>query len=906
MGSVTITDETTGAFTYTPNLDANGSDGFTFKANDSAVDSNTATVTVTINPLNDPPTISGAPNTRVVVGDPYYFKPNSNDVDLDTLTFSITIQPPWASFDTNTGELSGTPTAPDVDTTTSGIVISVTDSIAPDVSLPSFDLTVIQSNNAPIAVDSLITIDEDIPFSGTLSASDADVGDTLRYSIVSGCSKGSVTITDAATGAFTYTPDMDAFGDDYFEFVANDGAADSNIGRVLITINPINDTPVAIDITTVRTGEDTAVSAALSATDPDWDPLTFSTVTDPSMGSVTITDPTTGAFTYTPNLNANGADTFTFGANDGVLYSNTATVTITIVPVNDAPTISGTPETSVFQYSLYSFTPVADDVDQDTLIFSILNQPPWATFDTATGTLQGTPGKNDDGIFPGIVISVTDGQLTASLPPFDLEVINVYVEFITRLFNLYLDRDPSDEELYHWVELVIENPDLGKTAWHILDEFIFHNEYFENKNTTNGEFITILFNALFERDPSASEYTYWVNQLDSGTTREESLDSLVRTSEFEEYCNSMRIIPYPGYVPPAPLNQPPDQPVLLSPLDYEVNVQLAPQLQTEIFSDPDSGDTHARTQWQISTASDFSDTSQYVFDVDTPDHLTSITLPDFVLDVDTDYYWRVRFYDNSNEGSEWSVPYVFTTRIDDPDDLDQNGIPDAQEVDDTVDLDGDGTPDNYQGDIKSVNTEGGEIALIGVKVSTNVADIQFIKSVDPDTISDTVNKPAVLPLGLINFRIRLHRVGDTASVIIYLSEAAREDAKWYKYDIVNGWQDYSEFAFIDIGGRSVTLRLTDGGSGDADGTANGIIIDPSGLAEEPYTPPDVHDPDPDTGPAVDSSPRGEEGGGGGCFIATAARASVTEDRVNVLSEFVFMFLALFSTATLVLLTKRRA
>ncbi|QSX37531.1 Ig-like domain-containing protein [Shewanella sedimentimangrovi] len=92
---------------------------------------------------------------------------------------------------------------------------------------------------------------------------------------------------------------------------------------------------------------------------------------------------------------------------------------------NDAPTISGTPATQVNQDVAYSFTPAGSDQNQDTLTFSIANKPSWASFDTTTGELSGTPGYADVGNFSGIVISVTDGKYTTSMSAFDITVVNV-------------------------------------------------------------------------------------------------------------------------------------------------------------------------------------------------------------------------------------------------------------------------------------------------------------------------------------------------------------------------------------------------------------------------------------------------------------------------------------------------
>ena len=111
--------------------------------------------------------------------------------------------------------------------------------------------------------------------------------------------------------------------------------------------------------------------------------------------------------------------------SDGTLSASLPAFNLTVVNVNDAPTISGTPSTSVKSRQAYRFAPTAADVDSNTnLTFSISNKPSWATFDVGTGVLSGTPSRAQVGITSGIVISVSDGSLTASLPAFNLEVQN--------------------------------------------------------------------------------------------------------------------------------------------------------------------------------------------------------------------------------------------------------------------------------------------------------------------------------------------------------------------------------------------------------------------------------------------------------------------------------------------------
>jgi hypothetical protein len=90
-----------------------------------------------------------------------------------------------------------------------------------------------------------------------------------------------------------------------------------------------------------------------------------------------------------------------------------------------APTISGTPGTTVVAGSAYTFTPTAADANNDPLTFSIVNMPAWATFNTTTGRLQGTPSAADVGTYTAITIRVTDGTATTSLAAFAVAVTQV-------------------------------------------------------------------------------------------------------------------------------------------------------------------------------------------------------------------------------------------------------------------------------------------------------------------------------------------------------------------------------------------------------------------------------------------------------------------------------------------------
>jgi hypothetical protein len=247
-------------------------------------------------------------------------------------------------------------------------------------------------------------------------------------------------------------------------------------------------------------------------------------------------------------------------------------------------------------------------------------------------------------------------------------------------------------------------------------------------------------------------------------------------------------------------------------------------LTTRSFSDPDSGDTHYQTEWQISTDSGF---STLTLQITSTTELISLSVPQFVLAQGTTYYWRVRFYDSNNNVSDWSNTFSFTTTSTTTD-QNGNGIPDNLE-NNTVDLDGDGTADSQQADIKSLNTVVGQ-GQMGVSRRDDpiVTSIDSIDSINPDNILATA-RPSRMTLGLISIRLTVANPGDTATVTVYFSQAAPTNGTWFMHDPVNGWVDYSEHATFASDLKSVSLELKDGGFGDADGLANGTIVDPGGF-----------------------------------------------------------------------------
>ena len=135
----------------------------------------------------------------------------------------------------------------------------------------------------------------------------------------------------------------------------------------------------------------------------------------------------TGLLSGTPALaNIGTYSNITIRATNGVTTASLAPFSISVtVPPNATPTLSGQPATAVNTGTAYSFTPTAADSIGVPLTFSIQNMPAWASFNTSTGQLSGTPSSGYAGTYANIIISASDGVASASLPAFAISVTQV-------------------------------------------------------------------------------------------------------------------------------------------------------------------------------------------------------------------------------------------------------------------------------------------------------------------------------------------------------------------------------------------------------------------------------------------------------------------------------------------------
>ena len=217
-------------------------------------------------------------------------------------------------------------------------------------------------NSDPVAVDDDASGDEDTAITIDVLANDTDVdGDTLSISAVGTPANGTAEIVD---GKIVYTPNDDFNGTDSISYTVSDGAGGTDTATVSITVNPVNDAPVAVD-DDASGDEDTAITIDVLAndTDVDGDTLSISAVGTPANGTAEVVD---GKIVYTPNADFNGSDTFEYTVSDGKGGSDTAMVTVTVD--DDGPErdgiVEGTDDDDIIDDD-YEGDPEGDKVDNE-------------------------------------------------------------------------------------------------------------------------------------------------------------------------------------------------------------------------------------------------------------------------------------------------------------------------------------------------------------------------------------------------------------------------------------------------------------------------------------------------------------------------------------------------------------
>ncbi|MBL1173643.1 beta strand repeat-containing protein [Pantanalinema sp. GBBB05] len=420
-----------GTFVYIPTANFSGSDRFTYRAVDSLGGASTiATVSITITAVNDAPIAvndAGAnllvnPGQTLTIAAPGVLA-NDTDVEGNPLTAVLGSNPANGTLNLlANGSFTYTPNAGFTGTDTFTYR-------ANDGSLDSANLATvsIQVNAPPIANNNTYNTSNTAPLSipaGTgVLTNDSDLeGSTLTATIVGNPTSGTVTLNP--DGSFVYTPNTGFTGTDNFTYRASDGFSNSNLATVLLTVTAsVNAPPTAVnDSYTAIAGASRTVSAVQGVlsndTDLNSDPLTATSVSGPTSGSLTLSPD--GSFVYTPNTGFTGADSFVYQVSDGTV-SSTATVSLTVV--NNTPPVAS-PDT----YTAVVNTPLSVDIlngvlgnDTDAeavapLTASVVTNPASGSLTLApNGSFIYTPNAGFQGT-DTFVYQANDGTVNSAVP----------------------------------------------------------------------------------------------------------------------------------------------------------------------------------------------------------------------------------------------------------------------------------------------------------------------------------------------------------------------------------------------------------------------------------------------------------------------------------------------------------
>ena len=407
-GSLDLVDNT---YTYTPDMDYNGTDTFTITVTDGEIPVD-CEITVTVNAVNDDPVPTFESSIETDEDTPVTNALTATDADDDTLSYYVKTDNGPANGSLNINESEGEYTytySPDENYYgDDSFVIIVFDGTV-EVEVP-MSVTVQSINDAPVpSYTPSISTNEDTAISQTITATDVE-NETITYFVKeeNQPASGSVVLSG---GTYTYTPTADYNGPDSFIVTASDGTNEVDC-EITVTVNAVNDDPIPTFTSSFATDEDTPATYALTSTDVDGDTLTYyvKTGNGPANGSLDINESAGEySYTYSPNENYYGGDSFTVTTFDETVEIDTE-VTVTVNSVNDAPVPSYTASVSTDEDTAISRTITTTDVENDTITYSVKeeNEPASGSVELSDGTYTYTPNGDFNGT-DEFTVTVSDG-----------------------------------------------------------------------------------------------------------------------------------------------------------------------------------------------------------------------------------------------------------------------------------------------------------------------------------------------------------------------------------------------------------------------------------------------------------------------------------------------------------------
>ena len=400
----TLTLNPDGSFVYVHDGSETTSDQFTYFASDDAKDSNLATVSLIIYPVNDVPVaVDDESSTSEDIPVTIDVLINDSDPDGDLLSVDWVTQPDNGSVTYNGVSATYTPDPNFYGTDT--FTYAATDGNGGQAEA-TVTVIVTPVNDPPAAQDDSESTEEETPVDIDVLANDSDPdGDNLTVQSVTQPNNGTTTNNGSDV---TYVPDANFHGEDTFTYTIADGNGGTSVALVTVAVAEVNDDPIALDDGTT-TPEDTAVDIDVLAndSDPDGDPLAVESVTQPENGTVVNNG---SDVTYIPDSDFNGEDTFTYTACDDNGGKATATVYVTVLPDNDPPVAQDDSD------STQEDTPIIldvlsndSDLDNDPLTIEAVTQPDNGSVVNNGSDIVYTPNLDFTG-FDSFSYTISDGN----------------------------------------------------------------------------------------------------------------------------------------------------------------------------------------------------------------------------------------------------------------------------------------------------------------------------------------------------------------------------------------------------------------------------------------------------------------------------------------------------------------
>ena len=377
--------------TYTPVDNFNGSDSFIFSVSDGELSAENI-VSITIEGVNDPPNIVEILDLTIDEDTQFTYEIVATDVDGDLLDYSsISTSNNITTWFTD-NFLNILPSENWFGT--SIITVTVNDSYIE--SSQSFILNVESINDAPLAIDENIEIDEDTESIIILNAEDID-SYSLVYNIVNPPSFGEYNLNSSF---LTYIPNENYFGLDTLTYNVFDGDLYSNEAYIIYDVQGINDPPELPQFFDTTIDEDSQYEISIPIVDIDDDILQYTVNLSSDEATYSIIE---NNLIINPGLNYNGTIFVTISVTDGI-YADSDLFILDVLPINDPPEITSTPNENIALNELFEYIIEVYDPDNEQFIFELLDAPNDMVLDN--NLISWLP--NDTGLFGPITIIVTD------------------------------------------------------------------------------------------------------------------------------------------------------------------------------------------------------------------------------------------------------------------------------------------------------------------------------------------------------------------------------------------------------------------------------------------------------------------------------------------------------------------